>query len=165
MSRPTNRTELLTAMSQQYAALVTEIDDVDRDDRLRAGACEVWSVKDILAHLDAWHEMFLLWEGAGSAGETIAMPAPGHTWKDTPALNQEIYLRVKDDAYKTVVARLADSYLRVRFIVETYHDDDLFAKRRYVWTGSTSVGSYAVSATSNHYDWARKLVRKFKKSL
>lgn len=165
MSRPTNRTELLGAMSREYAALLSEIDDIDRDDRLRPGACEVWSVKDILGHLEAWHAMFLLWEGAGSAGETIAMPAQGYTWKDTPALNKAIYLRVKDDGYETVVARLADSYRRVRSVVETYHDDDLFTKRRYKWTGSTSVGSYAVSATSSHYDWARKLVRKFKKSL
>ena len=152
-------------MSREYAALLSEIDDIDGDDRLRLGACEAWSVKDILGHLDAWHVMFLLWEGAGSAGETTPMPAPGYTWKDTPALNNEIYLRVKDDGYETVVARLADSYRRVRSVVETYHDDDLFTKRRYLWTGSTSVGSYAVSATSSHYEWARKLVRKFKKSL
>ncbi len=152
-------------MSREYAALLREIDDIDRDDRLRPGACEVWSVKDILGHLDAWHAMFLLWEGAGSAGETIAMPAPGYTWKDTPALNQEIYMRVTDDSYEAVVARLADSYRRVRSVVERYHDDDLFTKRRYPWTGSTSVGSYAVSATSSHYEWARKLVHKFKKTL
>jgi hypothetical protein len=40
-----------------------------------------------------------------------------------------------------------------------YSDDDLFTKKRYAWTGTTSVGSYAVSATSSHYVWASGLVR------
>jgi hypothetical protein len=64
-----------------------------------------------------------------------------------------------------VCTRLHHSYDQVRAVIESYDDDDLFTKRRYKWTGSTSVGSYAVSATSSHYDWARQLIRKFKKRL
>ena len=30
----------------------------------------------------------------------------------------------------------------------------------YHWTATTSLGSYLVSATSSHYDWALKLIRK-----
>ena len=41
---------------------------------------------------------------------------------------------------------------------------ELFEKRRYRWTGSTSVGSYAVSATTSHYDWAMKHLRKSRKA-
>ena len=39
-------------------------------------------------------------------------------------------------------------------------DDELFEKKRYKWTGSTSLGAYLVSATSSHYDWAFKLIKK-----
>jgi hypothetical protein len=42
-----------------------------------------------------------------------------------------------------------------------YSEEDLVSKRRFAWTGSTSVGSYAVSATTSHYDWARTLIRRF----
>lgn len=45
-------------------------------------------------------------------------------------------------------------------MVAGYNDEDLFTKRRFPWTGSTSVGSFAVSATTSHYDWAAKLIRK-----
>jgi hypothetical protein len=40
-------------------------------------------------------------------------------------------------------------------------DAELFTKRRYVWTGSTSLGAYLVSATSSHYAWAAKQLRTF----
>jgi hypothetical protein len=165
MPRPINRDELLAAMTREYERLLAEIDPIKHEDRLIPGACESWSIKDVLAHLDAWHEMFLLWEQAGVAGQTIEMPAPGYTWKDTPALNAAIYERTRDDGYEDVVVRLANSHRRVQAVVAAYADDDLSTKRRYKWTGSTSVLSYAVSATSSHYDWARKLIRTFKKTL
>lgn len=152
-------------MEREYESLCSEVAAIDEGSRLMAGACEEWSVKDILGHLDAWHEMFLAWEAAGSAGESIEMPAPGYTWKDTPALNEEIFQGIRDDSYADVIARLDDSYLRVRQVIEGYEPDDLATKRRFKWTGSTSVLSYAVSATSSHYDWARKLVRKYSKTL
>ncbi len=152
-------------MDREFAALLAEIAPLDSEARETPGACESWSVKDILGHLDAWHEMFLLWERAGAAGESIAMPAPGYTWKDTPALNEEIYQRIKDDEYQEVFDRLTASHALVRKVIAGYSGEDLATKRRFKWTGSTSVLSYAVSATSSHYDWARKLVRKYKKTL
>ncbi len=152
-------------MDGEYSALIAEIDPVGLSDRHAPGACELWSIKDILGHLDAWHSMFLIWEKAGAAGESVEMPAPGYTWKDTPALNDRIYTEVKDDLYDEIVGRLDLSHQQVRAVLMSYSDDDLFTKKRFTWTGSTSVGSYAVSATSSHYNWARKLIRRFKKTL
>lgn len=37
--------------------------------------------------------------------------------------------------------------------------EDLFDKGRFDWTGTTTLGSYFVSATSSHYDWALKKLR------
>jgi hypothetical protein len=49
--------------------------------------------------------------------------------------------------------------------VAAYTDDELFTKKRYRWTGSTSVANYAVSATTSHYDWVRTQVRAFTTAL
>ncbi|WP_334085189.1 ClbS/DfsB family four-helix bundle protein, partial [Helicobacter typhlonius] len=35
----------------------------------------------------------------------------------------------------------------------------------YKWCGNTSLGSYCVSATSSHYDWASKCIKKRVRSL
>lgn len=165
MGRPTTRAELLKRIGSDYVAMRTAVDAVPADARETSGACEEWSVKDLLAHLDAWHKLFLGWEAAGRAGDIPQMPAPDLTWKQTPELNSQIFQRTRDDAWDDVAARLDTSHERVRDVVAAYSDDELFTKKRYRWTGTTSVGSYAVSATTSHYDWVRKQVRAFAKGL
>lgn len=163
MGRPTTRDELLERIDADYATLLRQVEAVGRSDREVPGACEKSSVKDLLAHLHAWHELFLTWEGAGRAGGRPQMPAPGLTWKQTPELNERIWQQTHDDDWDEVRRRLDASHARVREVVASYDADDLFAKRRFAWTGSTSVGSYAVSATTSHYDWARTQIRRFVK--
>ena len=62
------------------------------------------------------------------------------------------------------MASLRASHAEVVRVIESYSGADLFEKRRYRWTGSTSVGSYAVSATTSHYDWAMKHLRRSHKA-
>lgn len=162
MGRPTSKPELLAAMAGEFEALFAEIDRLTPEQLMAEGACGQWSVKDLLSHLDAWHRMFLSWEEQGRRGDTPAMPAPGYSWSDTPALNDAIWRRTRDDPWDDVLARFRDSHEGVRSAVDGYGDADLFTKRRYPWTGTTSVGSYAVSATSSHYAWARTLIRRFR---
>jgi len=164
MPRPTNRAELLDAAEAEYHALLKTVRAVPADLRATPGACDEWSVKDLLAHLDEWHEMFLRWETVGAAGGNPVMPAPGYTWSQTPALNEEIFQRHKDEPWDQVVNRLDRSYHRVDEVIASYRNNDLFTNKRYAWTGSTSVGAYATSATSSHYAWARKLVKRWLKS-
>jgi len=130
----------------------------------QAGACETWSIKDILAHLYAWHLMYLTWYREGMAGEKPEMPAPGYTWATTPALNAEIYKSYKDMALNNVLALLDETHKKVMDIINSHSDEELFTKKKYSWTGTTSVGSYTVSATSSHYDWALKHIKKFLKT-
>lgn len=163
MGRPTTRDELVERIDHDFGQLLEAVDDLPTDLVTAAGACGEWSVKDLLAHLDAWHELFIGWEAAGAAGDQPEMPAPGLTWKETPTLNQQIWERTRDDDLADVRARLDDSHRRLREVVSRY-GDDLFEKRRHRWTGSTSVGSYAVSATTSHYDWARTLIRRWAKA-
>ncbi|MEM9710864.1 MAG: ClbS/DfsB family four-helix bundle protein [Actinomycetota bacterium] len=160
MSRPKDREELVERISSDFQRLVDEVDAVPTDLLEVPGVCDDWSVKDLLAHLDAWHELFLGWEEIGAGGGRPDMPAPGLTWRETPTLNEQIWERTRDDDLADVRARLDDSHRRIRAVVESY-GDDLFVKRRHAWTGSTSVGSYAVSATTSHYEWARSLIRRW----
>ena len=165
MGRPTNRQQLLDAAADRFAQLDETVANVASELRDVPGVCESWSVKDLLAHLDAWHTVFLGCEASGSRGEHVDMPASGYRWSDTPALNRAIYERTADDAWDDVMARLRDSHRSVLNVIESYSDEELFTKKKYAWTGSTSVGSYAISATCSHYDWATKLIRKWAKAL
>jgi hypothetical protein len=160
VSRPATRSELLDRMDTEFDALLARVDQLDAAVRDAPGACDAWSIKDLMAHLDAWHELVLTWEQQGRAGGKPQMPAPGLSWAQLPELNDEIWQRTRHDPWPDVRERLVASHDRVRAMVAGYTDEDLFTKRRFPWTGSTSVGSYAVSATTSHYDWAAKLIRK-----
>ncbi len=160
MTRPTSRIELLERSATEFEALLDAVEALEP--RLRTGPSDYprGSVKDMLAHLDAWHRMLLQWERIGRTGEIAQMPAPGFTWKTTPELNMRIHERHIDDSWEDVVVSLRESHAQVRAVIASYGDDELFEKKRYRWTGSTSVGSYAVSATTSHYDWAMKHLKR-----
>jgi hypothetical protein len=160
MGRPASKPELLAAAEREFDRLWDTVEAVSRSDRGTAGACDSWSVKDILAHLDAWHRMWLRWEQAGVRGDPAPMPAEGFTWAQTPALNARIQADTAGDRWEEVCDRLRDSHSRIMVVLSGYSDEDLFTKRRYRWTGSTSVGSYTVSATSSHYAWASGVIRR-----
>ncbi len=164
MGRPTGKGELLAAAKDEFQRLWAAVEQVPVADRGLPGACEAWSVKDLLTHLHAWQEMTLVWERAGAAGERPAIPAPGYTFADTPALNQVIHERTRDTPWDVVVRDLHRTHAELLAVIDGYSEEDLFTKRRYPWTRSTSVGAYLVSATSSHYAWASKLIRSWARS-
>ena len=165
MPRPKTKEQLLSLSQENYDRLFSLVEPLSSEDRTRPGVNGDWSVKDILAHLTAWHHLFFTWYEAGSRGEKPAMPAPGCTWKTTPELNEKIYQEHRHQAYDTVAAELNASHGKMMALISGHSDEDLFTKKRYKWTGSTSLGSYAVSASSSHYQWAMDLIRKWAKSL
>lgn len=160
MSRPTSREELLERTTTDFDRLIEAVERLDPPLRLVPSDYPRGSIKDMLAHLDAWHEMFLERERVGRRGEVPEMPAPGYGWRESPALNMEIHERYRDESWESVMSDLRASHARARGVIESYGDEELFEKKRFAWTGSTSVGSYAVSATTSHYDWAAKHLRR-----
>ena len=160
MSRPTTQKELLERSRTDFEKLMSAVDAVPSDRREGPSAYPRGSVKDMLAHLDVWHELFLEWERIGRTGIVPPIPAEGYTWRTLPDFNMSVHKAHLADPWDDVATRLRDSNAAVREVVASYDDHDLFEKKRYRWTGSTSVGAYAVSATTSHYDWAMKLLRK-----
>jgi hypothetical protein len=66
--------------------------------------------------------------------------------------------------YDEVMKKLNQSFTEVQKIITNHSDDELFTKKKYAWTGSTSLGSYLVSATASHYMWAIDLIKKWRSS-
>lgn len=162
MPRPKNKTELLDQSHSSYRQLVSLIDNYSKEEQQLAflGNSLNRNIRDVLAHLDHWHRMLLEWYKVGMGGEKPEMPAPGHSWKTVPQLNVEINEKYKDVDIETVRASFFESYQMVHECIVSHTDDELFTKKKYKWTGSTSMGSYFISATYSHYQWAIKFVRK-----
>jgi hypothetical protein len=162
MPRPTNKQDLLAQSHAQYAALGALIDGYSAEEQQRdfkPGTMNR-SIRDVLAHLHHWHVLMLEWYAVGMKGGKPEMPAKGYTWATTPELNRCIHGQYSAIPLKKVRALLNRSHAEVISLIERHSDAELFTKKRYPWTGSTSLGAYFVSCTSSHYDWALKLMRK-----
>jgi hypothetical protein len=168
MPRPQNKIELLELSQQNFIKMFECIDALGEEEK-QYGKIPFEdrdkNVRDIIMHLHHWHLMFLQWYKVGMAGEKPSMPAEGYTWKTLPLLNQKIWEDSQATDYLHAVELIHTSFNKVQDIIHTHTDEELFEKKRYAWTGTTSLGSYLVSSTSSHYDWAMKKLKKYKKAL
>ena len=121
------------------------------------------NIRDVLAHLHHWHLMMQDWYSVGMTGDKPDIPGKGYTWKTVPDLNKKLKEKYEHTDLKEVRKLLDNSFAELQKIIEKHSDEELFEKKRYKWTGTTSLGSYLVSATSSHYDWAFKLIKRCKK--
>ena len=94
------------------------------------------------------------------SGAKPAMPAEGYTWKTLPDLNRVIWEKYRRTSLKRVRTNLDESFTEIAAVIEVHSDKELFTKKHYTWTGSTSLGAYLISATSSHYDWGLKLIKR-----
>lgn len=162
MPRPKTKKELLNLSKENYQKLIDFIDALPEKEQIAEFPEGTMNrnIRDVLMHLHHWHLMFLSWYKVGMDGEKPDMPAPGYTWKMTPELNRWIWEEYQKTTLKEAKSLLQQSFLEVQTIIGQHTNEELFEKKRYKWTGSTSLGAYLVSATSSHYDWALKLIRK-----
>lgn len=162
MARPNSKGELEIQCLENYNKLLGFIDSIPSkwSEREFPEGTLNRNVSDVLAHLHHWHLMMLKWYEVGMAGEKPKMPAEGFTWKTLPDLNRLIHRKYQNTSVATVKIKFVDSHRVVSKLIEMHTNVELFEKKHYFWTGSTSLGAYLISATSSHYDWALKLIKK-----
>ncbi len=165
MPRPTNKKDLLTLSQKNFKNLNDFVDSFPEEDKNKEFPKGTMNrnVRDVLAHLHHWHLMMLEWYAVGMKGDKPEMPAKGYTWQTTSELNLKILETYSTMELKKVRKSLDKSFNDVLKIINKHSNEELFEKKRYNWTGTTSLGAYLVSATSSHYDWALKLMKKVMK--
>lgn len=172
MARPTTRAALLDAAAAQYAklsALIAGMSATEREAPLGYGPDFArpeahWTrdrnLRDVVVHLVEWHRLFTEWATANRSGtEQPFLPAP-YTWRTTAALNVEFWEQHQHTSLEAALDMLDESHHRVVALISEFSNTELFTKQHFPWTGTTSLGSYAVSATSSHYDWAIQKLRR-----
>lgn len=160
MARPTTKEELLHLSQANYKKLNDLIESISDPNKEFPKGTMNRNIRDVLAHLHYWHLMMLNWYEVGMKGEKPEMPAKGYSWKDTPELNKEIWKKYQKVDFNEIKSLFNDSYQDIQKIIKKHTNEELFEKKKYKWTGTTSLGSYLISATSSHYDWAIKLIKK-----
>ena len=162
MPRPKTKDELLSLSQSNFSKLLDYIDELPDVKRAQSFPSDMLNrnIRDVLAHLHHWHLMMLEWYEIGMSGKKPEMPAKGYTWKTTSDLNKWINEKYSNHKLDDIKDNLNKSHKKVIQLIHDHSDDELFTKKLYKWTGSTSLGAYLISSTSSHYDWAFKLIKK-----
>ncbi|EAR08870.1 ClbS/DfsB family four-helix bundle protein [Reinekea blandensis] len=177
MGRPTNKTDLISAANTQFdrlwqiidtlpeAALDTRFDFTDDPKKKEAHWQRDKNLRDVLIHLYEWHQLLLNWINSNTSGEPAPfLPAP-YNWKTYGDMNIELWKKHQKTSLgdaKEMLLRSHDSVMRT---VNTFSNRQLFEKNVFDWTGTTTLGSYCISALSSHYDWATKKLKAHVKNL
>ena len=164
MARAQNKQQLLDFGEKEFDRLMGLVSGLTPDQRDKEYVFDNRTAKDIVAHLLAWQLLELTRYQEGMNGKKPAIPAPGYTFKTAPELNEKLYKEYKLIDWSDLKKKFTTSHNQLLTIVHNHTDEELSTKKKYAWTGSTSITCYLASALSSHYVWGIDLIRKhFKK--
>lgn len=167
MARPATKEQLIQAGEENFNKLFILInsmsgkeqeDEFSFEDRDR-------NIRDVLVHLHEWHKLLLNWVNSNQSGNKINFLPDPYNWKTYPQMNIGFWEKHQQTPLEKAVLLLRKSHSDVKSLIKSFTNEELFTNKYFTWTGTTSLGSYCVSATSSHYDWAMKKIRKHKKNL
>ena len=171
MARPTSKNDLLEAANTNYQKLWKLIDSMIENELSIAFDFSTdlkkkeahWkrdkNLRDILIHLYEWHQLLLNWVQSNMEGnKSHFLPQP-YNWKTYGEMNVEFWKKYQTTQLEDSKELLNESHKAVLEMIATFSNNELFTKQIFDWTGTTTLGSYCVSATSSHYDWAVKKIR------
>ena len=177
MARPTTKKDLIEATNSSFEklwqlidsmseeALNTEFDFSSDLKKKEAHWKRDKNLRDVLIHLYEWHQLLLNWVTSNMAGNKVAFLPEPYNWKTYGEMNIEFWRKHQNTKLGNAKKMLKASHEDVLALVKTFSNDKLFTKKTFDWTGTTTLGSYCVSAMSSHYDWAIKKLRAHTKNV
>ncbi|MDE7302049.1 MAG: ClbS/DfsB family four-helix bundle protein [Oscillospiraceae bacterium] len=171
MPRPTTKTELLKAAEENYSKLnkliaslteeqlSTPFDFSGDEKKKEAHWRRDKNLRDVLVHLYEWHTLLLDWVAANENGESKPFIPEPYNWKTYGEMNVEFWKKHQSTSIETAKEMLEKSHADTLALAEKFSDEELFTKGKFKWVGGSVLGSYFISVTSSHYDWAMKKLK------
>lgn len=167
MARPTNKAMLLEQSEENFKKMFNLINSMTKEEQERSFSFEDRdkNIRDVLIHLYEWHNLLLKWIKNNTNGVTVNFLPEPYNWKTYPQMNVEIWKKHQTTKYDSAIEMLTNSHKEVMKLIDKFDDKELFDKKHFSWTGTTTLGAYCISATASHYDWAIKKIKAHKKSI
>jgi len=171
MPRATTKEELIKTAGEQWDKMQKLIEstpdmifDFGDDPKLKEAH---WkrdkNLRDVLIHLYEWQQLLLTWTATNLNNESKPFLPEPYNWKTYGEMNIGFWEKHQTTSLNDAAAMLCDSHKKIIALAETFNDEELFVKKHYSWTGTSTLGSYFVSVTASHYDWAIKKIKMSKR--
>lgn len=167
MARATTKEELVHASKENFDKLFSLFNSMSKEEQESLFSFEDRdrNIRDVFVHLYEWHQLLIKWINSNQAGDSaIFLPEP-YNWKTYPQMNVEFWKKHQKTTLNEAIRLLDESHSETMKLIDCFSDTQLFTKKHFSWTGNTSLGSYCISSTSSHYDWAIKKIKAHKKAL
>lgn len=103
------------------------------------------------------------WVRENMGGGARPFLPPPYTWKTYGEMNMEFWRKHQDTQLQDIKAMLQNTHNEIIALIEGISEEELFTKGVYKWVGGSTLGSYFISCTSSHYDWALKKLKAHRK--
>lgn len=176
MGRPTTKTDLISSAATNYEKLNTLIEgltekelstefDFSNDEKKKeAHWTRDKNLRDVLIHLYEWHQLLINWVNSNRNGDGRPFIPEPYNWKTYGDMNIGFWKKHQDTSLEEAKEMLMKSHDEVMKLAEEFSNEELFSKAVYKWVGGSTLGSYFVSVTTSHYDWAMKKLKAHRKN-
>ena len=176
MARPKTKENLMIAAKENFEKLNTLISkmsdkelttpfDFSKDEKKKEAH---WkrdkNLRDVLIHLYEWHQLILNWVESNQKGEEKPFLPEPYNWRTYGDMNVEFWKKHQNTSLEDATRNLEKSHKDVLELAEKFTNEELFSRKIYKWVGGSTLGSYFVSTTSSHYDWAIKKLKAHQKN-
>lgn len=131
-----DRDKLFRRISEERGRLIATLEGVSEEDLTTPGAADDWSVKDILAHISAWHDECLAALTALVAGKKWDVEYDIDEW------NQEKYRERKDLALDQVWEDFHRSYSQLCDLLLNTLPEKLSDEEIMEWISESTYAHY-----------------------
>lgn len=150
MAEQMDKTRILEEIHTKYAALEEILTPLADTQMTVAGVNGDWSIKDVLAHITAWHHRLLIWLRAASQNEDPAISGPDSD-DEMDRLNEQFYKENKSRPLDDVLTDFRTSYLQILDMVQVLDNEDLTNPHRFAWTKGNPLWYLVAGDTYDHY--------------
>lgn len=174
MARPTSKTDLINVATESYEELNKLISSLSEkelftlfqfdDKKKEAHWKRDKNLRDILVHLYEWHQLLLNWVSSNEKGENKPFIPEPYNWKTYGEMNMKFWEKNQNTTVEKAKEMLEKSHKEVMELADRFTNEELFSKGIYKWAGNNALGSYFVSVTSSHYNWAIKKLKAHRKN-
>lgn len=175
MPRPQTKSDLLEAAELNYNKLLeligsmaetelgTEFDFSSDPKKKEAHWGRDKNLRDVLIHLHEWHNLMIEWVANNRVGSRKPFLMEGYNWKTYGQMNLVFWQRNQSVSLEEALEQFKESHRKVIKLIESMSNEELFQKNAFDWVGGSTIGSYFVSVTASHYDWAMKKIKAHRK--